>query len=422
MRKLLFIVVPLALLLSACASSYWDPTESVNFREGHVGGTDTQAAVEPEEEAAITVALGGEERAAGAETPRQERYAGTGSFVKQVKTLEVPAQAGDITLNFENTDLREVVKVMLGDLLNVNYILDPAVQGSVTMETGRPLSRDLLLPTLETLLRMNKAVLVDAGDMYRVLPVSSAVRGAAVPQLGESRRPLPQGYSVRIVPLKYIGVVEMNKILEPLAPEGSIIRVDTVRNLMILAGTNPELESLLETIEVFDVDWIKGLSVGFFRIEYAELSDVTAQLDSLFGSKEDSPLAGLFRVIPVESANSLLVITPQERYLDEVGKWIRRLDRAGEEGDGSERLYVYRVQHGDAENLADLLSSLFDESETTTRTAARVAPGLQAAKIVPRQERAQGGGQGERQENHQGGRRRWRHRGCRFFQPIPGGG
>lgn len=378
MRRVHCLAVPLILALSACASSYWDPTERVNSPVGHVGGAEAPPAGPGE---AAAVALGEEEEAKGVEAPAQERYVGTGTFVKRVRTRAVPPRAGDITLNFDNTDLREVVKVILGDLLNVNYILDPAVQGSVTMQTGSPLSRDLLLPTLETLLRMNNAVLVDAGTMYRVLPVSRAVRGAGVPQLGQSRRPLPRGYSVRIVPLKYIGVAEMNKILEPLAPEGSIIRVDAVRNLLILAGTNPELESLLDTIEVFDVDWIKGLSVGFFRIEFAELSEIVEQLGTLFGGKEDSPLAGLFRIIPVESANSLLVITPQVRYLDEVGKWIRRLDRASEEGDGSERLYVYRVQHGDAENLADLLGSLFEESGTTTRAAARVAPGLRAAKV-----------------------------------------
>jgi len=380
MRIRHFVIVPLALLLTACASSDWDPTKKVHIGVGHVDGRPDESVEAVEEVDAVTVALG-EEKKASEEPPAEERFSGTGTFVKRVKAPKTPVKEGDITLNFENTDLREVVKVILGDLLNVNYILDPAVQGSVTMETGRPLSRDLLLPTLETLLRMNKAVMVDAGGTYRVMPASTAVRGASVPQLGESRRALPQGYSVRIVPLKYIGVAEMNKILEPLAPEGSIIRVDTIRNLLILAGSAPELESLLDTIEIFDVDWIKGLSVGFFRLEYAELSEVTDQLDSLFGSQEASPLAGLFRVIPVESANSLLVITPQERYLDEVGKWIRRLDRSGGDGDGSERLFVYRVQHGDAASLADMLGSLFSDGGGSKRSPARVAPGRQAASI-----------------------------------------
>lgn len=366
-------------LLSACAISDWDPTRKVNSPIGHVPGSREAAASDADE--ASTIALGDELQTLPAEPPKDERFHGTGTFVKRIAAPAAPAAAGDITLNFDNSDLREVVKVILGDLLNLNYIMEPGVQGAVTMQTGRPLSRELLIPTLETLLRMNNAVLVKNSGMYRVMPQGSAMRGVLVPQLGDSRRPLPQGYSVRIVPLKYIGVLEMSQILKPMAPEGSVIRTDTVRNLLVLAGTNPELNALLDTIEVFDVDWIKGLSVGLFHIKYSTLDDVTRQLDSLFAGDEGNPLAGLFKVVPVASTNSLLVITPQESYLDEVARWIKRLDQAGAEGDSRTRLYVYRVQHGDAENLANLLSTLFTESQSTTRAAARVAPGLQAASI-----------------------------------------
>ena len=72
-------------------------------------------------------------------------------------------------------DIREVVKVVLGDLLDINYILDPGVKGNATLQTGRPLRRDDLLPTLETLLRMNGAALVMVDGIYRVVPAAQAV-------------------------------------------------------------------------------------------------------------------------------------------------------------------------------------------------------------------------------------------------------
>jgi len=307
-------------------------------------------------------------------------------FVKRVAPPNTPRtpQQGDITLNFENTDVREVVKVILGDLLGVNYILDPAVQGSVTMETGRPLNHELLLPTLETLLRMNKAALVNKGGTYNVMPITTAMQGTVTPQLGESSRPLPKGYSVRIVPLNYIGATEMSKILKPLASEGSIIRVDPVRNLLVLAGSGPELGSLLETIDMFDVNWIKGLSVGLFRIQHGNLQEIVKQIDNLTSGQEDNPLAGMFRVVPMESANSLLVVTHQQEYLDQIATWIDRLDQAGADSGSEPTLYVYRVKHGDADNLAQILSQLFSEGQAQGSSAARVAPGLRASAIRSR--------------------------------------
>lgn len=313
---------------------------------------------------------------------KPELFPGSGRLVKPNRHSQAASAKGDITLNFENTDIREVSKVILGDLLGLNYILAPNVKGSATLQTGRPISKDLLLSTLETLLRMNGAALVKQDGLYQVLAVTNAIQGVLTPQLGDMNQPLPDGYSVRIVPLRYVSVAEMAKILEPLAPKGSVIRADTLRNLLILAGTSPEMSSLIETIDVFDVDWMKGLSVGFFPLSNAAVADVSKDLEGLFGDGKDGPLAGLLRFFPIKSANGLLVVTPQKRYLEEAGTWIERFDRFG--GNSSEEhLYVYRVKNGEAEELAGILNDLFSKSSASSksRTPAQVAPGRTATTV-----------------------------------------
>ncbi len=325
---------------------------------------------------------------------------GTGTFVRKVSPPSVDTTPGDVTLNFDGTDIREVVKVILGDLLGVNYVLDPSVQGVVSLQTGRPLRRDLLIPTLETLLRMNNAALVDNAGTYEIVPLSNAVSGRIVPQLGDSSRALPEGYSVQVVPLRYIGADEMSKILEPLAPEGSIVRVDNLRNLIILAGASPAMSNLLDTVQIFDVDWMTGLSVGFFTLEYAKASDVVTQLETLLGDEGSTPLKGLFRFIPVESANALLVVSPQDSYLQQMQTWIERLDLAEASGGVAQRLYVYRVRHGDAENLADVLSQLFSRGRN------RVGEQAQCRRC---RARARAGFHRRRRRGRRRGRHRDRH-------------
>jgi general secretion pathway protein D len=251
----------------------------------------------------------------------------------------------------------------------------------------------MLIPTLEMLLRMNNAALVDNAGTYEVVPLNSAVEGRIVPQLGQSSRALPEGYSVQVVPLQYIGAQEMASILEPMAPEGSIVRTDDLRNLLVVAGTSPAMSNLLDTIQVFDVDWMSGLSVGFFVLEYAKASDVVTQMQTLLADGEGAnPFQGLFRFIPVESANAVLVVSPQENYLAQMRDWIDRLDRAEASGSTAQRLFVYRVRHGDAENLADVLTKLFsgEGASGRGRSVGGVAPGLQQASIG-----AEGGQGGE---------------------------
>ncbi|MEW8380839.1 MAG: type II secretion system secretin GspD, partial [Candidatus Thiodiazotropha taylori] len=219
-------------------------------------------------------------------------------------------------------------------------------------------------------------VLVDG--IYRILPLSKAIQGQQVPRLADGSAPIPAGYALQVVPVKYIGVREMAQILQPLAPVNSVIRVDATRNLLVLGGTGGELASMLETIQLFDVDWMEGLSVGFFPLKYAKVSTVTKELQAIVGSMDSNPLEGMFRVVPVDEAGGILVVTPQKRYLDRVAEWIPRLDRVDSQESGTgQKLYVYRVQNGEAVELADMLQQLFSASGATQKKSksAEVAPG-----------------------------------------------
>jgi general secretion pathway protein D len=155
-------------------------------------------------------------------------YKGSGVLVKgqQPGGKLPPGQVtqpagGGVVLNFEGADLREVIRNILGDILNESYTIDQSVGGTVTIRTSSGIPRDALIATLETLLRMNGAAMVKEGGLYKIVPQAAAVRGNLAPQLGNSARSLPAGYSVQIVPLRYIGVREMARILEPFVKDAT---------------------------------------------------------------------------------------------------------------------------------------------------------------------------------------------------------
>lgn len=305
-------------------------------------------------------------------------FTGTGQFVNPRPPKPVPPPGPqEASLNFESLDVREVAKVILGDYLKQSYTVHPAVNGTVTFRTVRPIPLKDLLPTLEMLLRQNNAAAVFEDGIYKILPLNQ-IRGSVSPQLGGGSIPIQQGFSVVVVPLKFIGAREMARLLEPFAPDNTV-RFDDVRNLVIFAGNEREIRHLVDTVELFDVDWLSGYSIGLFPIKSADVKSLVGELDRLFGAGAQSPLAGIVRVIPIERLNAILVVTTQPKYLDMARTWVDRLDQAGGTSGGS-RFFVYQVRNGKAENLAQLIGDLFSSRRTTT-TAPSLAPGQRPTEL-----------------------------------------
>ena len=167
--------------------------------------------------------------------------------------------------------------------------------------------------------------------------------------------------------------------LNPLLPEGSILRVDETRNLLMLAGAQNELRHALETVNVFDLDWLAGMSVGLFTLKSADVKTILPEIELLFGDKSKSPLAGMLRIIPMERMNALLVVSPRPQYLEQAKMWVERLDRNN--GKSGIRLHVYPVQNGNAEKIAALLSQVISSSPTGGSAQPTVAPGLVPATV-----------------------------------------
>lgn len=302
---------------------------------------------------------------------------GTGSFINRDLANRGPAGAGatgEVTFNFEGESLHAVVKAILGDFLQENYVIAPGVQGTVTFSTAKPLRGDQALSILEMLLRWNNATAVWQDGRYTILPVAQALPGNLTPRTGSAAS--ARGYEVRAVPLQYISAVEMEKLLKPYAKPEGIINVDPARNMLVLAGTAAELANYQQTVEIFDVDWLAGMSVGTYRLEQAEAAKVVTELDKVFGEGAGTPLSGMFRFIALEGVNSIIVITPQPKYLAQVQEWIERLDAGGTQS-GS-RLYVYDVKNVKATDLAGTLGEIFggQPRQQTASTSGTVAPGL----------------------------------------------
>ncbi len=313
-----------------------------------------------------------------------EYYPGTGEFINYdaaAKNDKPVSEKGEITFNFEGESLQAVVHFILGQVLKENYVLAPGVSGKVTFATAKPISKVQLVPILEMMLGWNNAALVMVDDRYHVLPEKQAIKGLLTPQFNPDNQ--ANGFQVLAVPLSYVSPTEMEKILEPYAKDGAIVKADNARNILFLSGNPSELGNYLQTIEIFDVDWLAGMSTGIFYLKRVESTDIIAELEALFGEGADNPLAGMFRFLPLERLNAVMVITPQEDYLHKAKEWVDRLDRA--DSDGASNLYVYSVKNIKADDLAGYLNDVFGgtggSGSSAKSSGGNVVPGQSGQEI-----------------------------------------
>jgi general secretion pathway protein D len=327
------------------------------------------------------------------ETTPEERYqifkaqtgvVGSPSISKALATVD---QGGDITLNFVDADIREVLRTTLGGILDLNYVVAPEVQGMVTVQSGRPVPYDSLLPTIETLLRMYGVAIVKEGGLYRVQALQGAARGNTSIRLGISGATPDDAYGIQIVPLHYVSATQMAETLRPIAREGGVLHIDETRNVIMLGGTRFELVAFMEAIEIFDVNWMSGMSFGLFSLEYADALTLEEELSAILGDGKRGVAGGLVRLVAVKRLNAILAVSRQPRYLEQVRQWVERLDKPGGEGSGDQQLYIYFAQNAKAASLAEVLNDVFVNQVQTSQTPAvrqrpgGLAPGLEPVEI-----------------------------------------
>jgi general secretion pathway protein D len=263
----------------------------------------------------------------------------------------------DVNLNFPGVDVHEAAKAILGDILGLNYAVDPSVTGTVTVVTAHPVAKADVFPILEDSLKAAGLGLVRRGAVYTIVPMAEARRQ---PQLVAASDP---GFGTEEIELKFVNAAELKKLLDPLVPENAISQSDAGRNILMVTGSAGERRSIRELVNQFDVNWLHGMSFAMYVPHHTDVKQLLPELDQLLNS-EGSPSAGLVRLIAVDRLNGILAISAQPAYLRQVRHWVDMLDAEGESN--ARKLFVYQVQNGRASDVATVLVNAFGGASKTS--------------------------------------------------------
>lgn len=296
---------------------------------------------------------------------------------------------GNVVLNLSSVPLQQAAKTVLSDMIGVNYVLDPRVDGLVSVQTTQPVSKADALEMFQAALAPIGAVLVQSRGVYRIAPADQVATGVIstgqAPNVGAVG-----GNGIRVVPLKYVSATEVARVLEPMVPKGAIIQADDSRNILALKGSPAEIDGMLDSISIFDVDVMRGMSFAVVPVKTSQPEKMVDELKAVFASDKEGPLKGRVRFIANTRLGAILVVTSQPGYLPRAQSWIRRLDA---KANGSERqLHVYQVQNRPVAELATVLQSMFSNEMKIVRPTRSVSPRSKQVGLVGTSAKAPGPG------------------------------
>ncbi|MBV9859455.1 MAG: type II secretion system secretin GspD [Alphaproteobacteria bacterium] len=275
---------------------------------------------------------------------------------RAASTTSPGGKGGDVTLNFAGADIHDVIAAVLGDTLKLNYVIDPEVTGPVTFNVSRPLARDEVLPTLEAVLNSRGATMVQSDGIIRVMPLRKEGKaGNAAPI---SREPASRsiGERTEVFPLRYVAATDMQHLLEKVLPPGQVVVADEPHHVLLVQGSPAELQIAEDTVRIFDIDQLSGMSMALVPLRNADPEALTVELKNIFDATRKEADSNVIRFMAIPRLNAVMILTRSPHYLQEARNWIERLDRARNVNE--RKVYVYNLQYSKAVQVGQKLQGL----------------------------------------------------------------
>jgi len=195
--------------------------------------------------------------------------------------------AKGISFYFDDADVYEVINTVFGEILKVNYIIDPKVSGRVNFRTTTPIPRNEVLPVIQIILRLNGIGVVEDNNLYRIVLLPEVSKEPAPVRFGRNAGDVPvRGLSlVQIIPLEYVESKELVRILTPLLTPGGFIMDIPSRNYLMVTDTDSNMRRLLQVVSIFDREDVQAVSkpkVFVYDLQNAKADHVAEILQKIF--------------------------------------------------------------------------------------------------------------------------------------------
>ena len=254
-----------------------------------------------------------------------------------------------VTLNLRNTEIQTLITAM-ADLTGRNFVVDPRVQGSVTVVSSAPTDPDGLYEVFLSILKVHGFAAVEAGAVTKIIPDATARQeGAPREYSGFSER-----QSNAVIMLAHVDANEMVGVLRPLMPQEAHLAAMLTANALVFADTSANIDRLLRIVRKLDLPANSEFEV--VRLEHAQAEDIVRTIASFLTSTSVRPGQNISPpVIADTRTNRLILAGAKEDRLFYRGL-IAELDQPAAVADNS--IDVVFLEFASAETLVEILQTV----------------------------------------------------------------
>lgn len=272
------------------------------------------------------------------------------------------------TLNFPpNMDIREFIAAVSGHV-GKNFLIDPRVNGKVTVIMKTPLSKESIYDVFLDVLRTHNAVAIEQGDIIKIVPLDEAKQNTA-----STAKAIPRGAEqiTRVVKIKSVSAAQLVPVLRPLMPKEAYLQAYMDTNTLVISDSEKNIQRLMNVIKTLD-------KPGQEHDEIVPLYQANAE-EILKVLRETQPKkTETSATVTADKRTNSIVISgnkaERERYL----KVIKNLDTPIANRSAN---HVVALKYAKAADLAPLLDKIINKtgsgtSNVSSSTASAVAPGM----------------------------------------------
>ena len=355
----IFLFAFLTIVLPACSVLEAQNNPASQQTTAQAGSGTQQTVTINQAEIPLLAGVNGVEQQVLIEGINRDGQRASYSGFSEAAPAPVAAEEVDVVeFNYEQADLRLVLEE-LADALDITILIDPSIDNRVSIRTSedRPLQQDDIWPLMRLLTRDAGIVLERVGDVYnaRRLPSNLPVEIVTPETLGDSTA----ARIAQVTPLTYVSSEAVIQAIAPmLEPDGAISQLGS-SNLLVISGSEFQLQRVNQILMLLDADPFANQGMHLYQLSNANAIEVATELAEILGLIEGPNPAYLVRGI--ERINSILVTAPASRGFDEITRWVEILDADSQQQE--EQLFMYRVKHLAALELAETLSTVFEDEE-----------------------------------------------------------
>ncbi|MBI5206985.1 MAG: type II secretion system secretin GspD [Candidatus Firestonebacteria bacterium] len=295
-------------------------------------------------------------------------------FAGNINTNKNTSQEDTIQLDFNNTDIKLVIKT-LSELTGNNFVIDESggVRGAITVISPKKIAKKDAAKVIESILELNGFSLVQSGELIKVVHSRKAKERNIDTDIGKEPDKIPDEDRIitQIIPLTYANSNEIQKTILAFISKDSNITVYTPTNLLIITDIASNIHRLLKIIEYLDVQSAE-IKTTIIPVQFASAKTIAGHIATVFGDPQTGKQQQqkvyrhpniqitqtekrIIKAIADDRTNTIILLA-NEDDTKLIIDFVKSLDTNIDSG--RDDIHVYYLENSDAEELAKVLSNI----------------------------------------------------------------